>query len=166
MKKSNFLDRLRRERKLELIEASEEIKESYLIKANNCFKSAKILYQNRLYENSVSEAYYAMYNCLLALLHKTGIKAENHSASIILLKEFFKERDLAKSISFAKEERIDKQYYVESEQKQEMIRKSCSDMVSKAEDFIINMRIVIDKINNEDMSRIRANFQQRFGRNK
>ena len=92
MKKANFLSELREKGKLELVEPSEEIKESYLRKADNCLKSAKILLENDLYENSIGEAYYAMYDCLLALLHKTGIKSENHSASVILLKRLFEAR--------------------------------------------------------------------------
>ena len=159
MKKANFLGKLKREGKLEMVEPSEEMKESYLRKADNCLTSAKILLQNGLYENSVTEAYYAMYNCLLALLYKAGIKSENHSASIILLKKLFMARDLYKLISYAKEERIDKQYYVESEQKYKVTIESCSDMVAKTEDFLIRMRLLIGRISGEDINKIRANFQ-------
>ncbi len=60
MKKADFLRKLRKERKLEIAEPSEEIKISYLQKAENCLKSAKLLFQNQLYENSTSEAYYCM----------------------------------------------------------------------------------------------------------
>ncbi len=94
MKKADFLSRLREEGKLELVEPSEAVKESYLIKADNCLKSAKILLQNDLYENSMGEAYYAMYNCVTALLYKAGIKSENHSASIILLGKLFRAWEL------------------------------------------------------------------------
>src|SRR3989338_759921 len=106
MKELTFLKKLKRKGIIELVEKSEEMKSSYLIKADNCLKSAKILFQNQLYENSTSEAYYCMYNSLLALLFKTGIKSENHSASIIIFKSLFNEEALYKIISFAKEERI------------------------------------------------------------
>ena len=114
MKKLKFLNRLIKEGKLELVEPSEDVKKSYLEKADNSLRAAKILLQNGLYENSVVDSYYAMYNSLLALLFKVGIKSENHSGSIILLKELFNSDELYKKISFAKEERIDKQYYVAS----------------------------------------------------
>ncbi len=42
----NFLKKLKKEGKLELVEKSEEIKKSYLIKAENCFRAAKILKEN------------------------------------------------------------------------------------------------------------------------
>lgn len=51
MKKQNFLSKLKKEGKLGLVEPSEEIKLSYLQKAENCLKSAKILFQNKLYVN-------------------------------------------------------------------------------------------------------------------
>ena len=100
------MNKLKEESKLELVEPSEEICTSYLEKAENCLKSAKLLLQNSLYENSISMSYYVMYNSLTALLFKTGVKCENHAASILLLKKLFDRADLFKAISFAKEERI------------------------------------------------------------
>ena len=84
MKNNNFLIKLKGEGKLELVEISEEIFYAYQEKSKNCLSSAKILLTNNLYENSVTMSYYAMYNSLLSLLFKTGIKCENHTASILL----------------------------------------------------------------------------------
>src|SRR3989344_896282 len=123
MKELTFLKKLKRKRIIELVESSEEMKLSYLIKAENCFKSAKILFQNQLYENSTSEAYYCMYNSLLALLFKIGIKSENHSASIILFDKLFNKPDLLNIISWAKDERIDKQNYLEKKKKKKNKKK-------------------------------------------
>lgn len=162
MKRQNFLNKILEEGKLELIEPSEEMKLSYLQKAENCLKSAKILFQNQLYENSTSEAYYCMYNSLLALLFKVGIKSENHSASIIILKDLFKERVLYEIISFAKEERIDKQYYIESQQTVKVTKNSCNDMIIKAEDFLVKMKLIISQLNNEKVKQIRISFDTLF----
>ena len=114
MKKPDFLVKLRKEGRLELVERSEEICASYLEKAENCLKSARIPFQNDLYENSISMSYYAMYNSLTALLFKIGVKCENHAGSILLLRFLFNRPDLSNVISRAKKERIDKQYYVSS----------------------------------------------------
>ena len=137
MKELNFLKKLKRKGIIELVEASEEMKLSYLTKAENCLKSAKILFRNKLYENSTSEAYYCMYDSLLALLFKVGIKSENHSASIILFDKLFGNKELLKIISWAKVERIDKQYYVETQQIVKVTKESCNEMILKAEDFLI-----------------------------
>ena len=163
MKKPNFLSKLKEERKLELVEISEEMKSSYLKKAENCLKSSKILFQNKLFENSVSEACYCMYNSLLALLFKAGIKSENHSASIILLNNLFNKKDLFKMISFAKEERIDKQYYIEAQQKFELTNDSCKYITLKVEDFLVKIKLFINEMNNKDIDIIRKSFQNLLG---
>jgi len=160
MIKADFLDKLNNEGKLELVEPSEEIKFSYLQKADNCLRAAKVLFQNNLHENSVSEAYYCMYNSLLALLFSVGIKCENHGASIILLKRLFKENDLFKIISFAKKERIDKQYYVEPKQKFKLTEDSCKDMIIKAEEFSIKTKLLTNKLSNETTNSIRKDFRE------
>ena len=104
-----FLKLLNRKGKLKLVESSEEIMKSYLEKSERSLLSSRVLLDNNLLEDSVSMAYYSMYNSLLSLLFYVGIKCENHSGSIILLKEVF-EIDNS-NIGFAKKERVDKQYY-------------------------------------------------------
>ncbi|MEK6938608.1 MAG: HEPN domain-containing protein [Nanoarchaeota archaeon] len=89
MKKSNFLDKLREEGSLKIVEPSEEISESYLIKSEKCFRVAKLAFDAGIYENAVSEAYYSIYNTVTALFYKCGIKCENHSAAVILIKRLF-----------------------------------------------------------------------------
>lgn len=158
MEKANFLKKLRKEGKLGLVEPSEEMKLSYLKKAEDCLKSSRILFQNQLYENSVSEAYYCMYNSLLALLFKAGIKSENHSGSIILLKELFNEESLYNILSLAKKERIDKQYYIESKQINKTSKESCDKMIKDAEDFSIKIKLLINILNNDKINKIRDSF--------
>ena len=158
MKELNFLKKLKRKGVIELVESSEEMKSSYLIKADNCLKSAKILFQSQLYENSTSEAYYCMYNSLLSLLFKIGIKSENHSASIILFDKLSENKGLVKIISWAKEERIDKQYYVETQQIVKVTKESCNEMILKTEDFLVKMKLLISELSNEKINSIRDNF--------
>ena len=160
MKKIIFLKNLIKSRKLELVEPSNEMKSSYLSKSENCLKSSIILFKNKLYENSTSEAYYCMYNCLLALLFQIGIKSENHSASIILFERLFDNKELAKIALWAKEERIDKQYYVETQQIIKATKESCNEMINKAEDFLLKMKIIINELGNEDIKNIRKSFEE------
>ena len=162
MKEITFLKKIKREEKLELIEPSEEIKSSYLIKAENCLRASKILFQNQLYENSTSEAYYGIYNSLLALLFKVGIKSENHSASIILFDKLFDYKELARIALWAKGERIDKQYYVETQQIIKATKESCNEMILKAEDFLLRMKLVINEISNEKIISVRKSFGDIF----
>ena len=135
------------------------MKSSYLIKAENCLKSAKILCSNGLYENATSEAYYSMYNSVLSLLFKTGIKSENHSASILLLEMLFKKKELAAVISWAKDERIDKQYYVESQQAVKATEQSCSEMISSTEGFLVSMKLFLQELSIEGITAARNSFE-------
>lgn len=159
MRRPGFLAKLKKEGRLELVGSSEEICNSYLEKADNCLKSAKLLLQNNLHENSISMSYYAMYNSLVALLFKTGIKCENHAGSILLLKRIFDRADLFKIISFAKKERIDKQYYMVSKQNFVLAKESAQDMLSKAEDFLVKMKLEIKNLGNEEIEKQRKKFK-------
>lgn len=158
MKRPGLLSRLKRANRLEITEPSEEICSSYLEKANNCLLSARILLRNELYENSVSEAYYAMYNPLTALLFKIGVKCENHAASIMLLRRIFRRNDLSRIISKAKKERIDKQYYVASKEDFVLTGEIAQEMVKTAEDFLVEMKLFINSMDTLDINRFRERF--------
>ncbi len=162
MKRNNFLNKLKIEEKLELVEPSEEICDSYLEKSNDCLASAKLLLNNNLYENSVSMSYYAMYDSLIASLFRTGIKCENHAGSILLLKLLFGKQDLFKLISDAKKERIDKQYYVTTE-KDELTKEDTQELLVNTEDFVVKMGLIIKNLNNEYIDQIREKFETLVG---
>ncbi|MEK6874335.1 MAG: HEPN domain-containing protein [Nanoarchaeota archaeon] len=155
---NKFLNKLKKEEKLELVEPSEDICNSYSEKSANCLKSAKLLLQNNLFENSIGMSYYAMYNLLLALLFRVGIKCENHGGSILLLKLLFNENELYKTISDAKKERVDKQYYVTTE-KDEITKEIADELLSNAEDFVLKMKVVIKNLNNDSIEELRKKFE-------
>ncbi len=158
MKKLVFLKKLRKEGKLKFTKPSTNISNSYLEKSENCFKSAKILHKNSLYENSVSEAYYCIYNSLLSLLFKIGIKSENHSGSIILLEYLFQDDQLTKTAFWAKEERIDKQYYTESQQKFTLNKDFSKEFISKSEDFLLQLKQIIEDLSIKEIEEKRKLF--------
>jgi len=154
MKKTAFLIRLKAERKLELVEPSEEIRKAYIEKSESNLISAKILLENSMLEESVTLAYYSMYHSLASLLFKTGIKSENHTASIILLKEIFGIDN--SEIFFAKKERVDKQYYVSFSITKEQVK----DAIKRAEIFNSKMLDFLSKLNNEDIILFRKKFME------
>ena len=151
MRRLDFLSKLKTEGKLLLVEPSNEISDSYLGKADNCLRSARILLDSDLYENSVSMSYYAMYNSLTALLFKVGVKCENHAGSIVVFRELFGRKDLYRTVSFAKKERIDKQYYVSLV----LTKKSAVDLYRKVEDFLLEIKLMIKNVRGEDIPRLR-----------
>ena len=129
MKELDFLNRLKKEKKIRLLESNSELKNSYLEKSKSNLIAAKILLANNRFEESVSLSYYSMYHSLSALLYLVGIKSENHSASIIILKEIFS-IDNSKLL-FAKKERVDKQYYTSFFISKEDVK----EMITIAENF-------------------------------
>ena len=156
MKKTNFLTKLKKEGKLELVSPSDEIKRAYMNKSESNITSAKILLKNNKFEESVSLAYYSMYHLLTALLFQAGIKSENHTASIIILGEIFDIDN--KEIYGAKKERIDKQYYVGFSVTKEEVEET----IMKAELFNKKISDFISKMNNEDVKRCRSKFSNLF----
>ncbi len=154
---NNFLQKLKKEKKLELVEPSQDICNSYAQKSNDCLKSAKLLLQNQLFENSISMSYYAMYNLLLGLLFGTGIKCENHGGSILLIKLLFGSDELYKLISDAKKERIDKQYYVTSE-KDNITQEIADELYSHAEEFSLKLKVIIKNLNYGQIEGLREKF--------
>ena len=154
MKKTNFLIKIKKESKLELVKPNEEIKEAYIRKSESNLTSAKILLDNNKLEEAVGLAYYSMYNLLLALLFKVGIKCENHSGTIILLKELF-ELDNSQ-IDFAKKERIDKQYYADFH----LVREDVVEMIEIAEEFNGKILDFVSKISEQKIKEYRIKFKE------
>ena len=150
----NFLIKLKKEGKLKIVESSEEVKKSYIEKSESNFISAKILLNNNRLEEAVSLAYYSMYNVLIALFFKVGIKSKNHLASIILLKKIFNIDN--SEILFAKKERVDKQYYVDFH----IIKEDVEDLIKKAEEFNKKLLDFISKLNNNMIKLYREKFKE------
>ena len=70
----------------------------------------------------------------------------------------FENKKLVRIISWAKGERIDKQYYVESQQAVKADKESCNEMILKAEEFLVEMKLLISEINNEKIIFVRNSF--------
>jgi uncharacterized protein (UPF0332 family) len=139
MKKIN-LRRLRKIGIIKLVSESENLKDSYLEKSSESLLSSKFLLEKRQYNDSIALSYFSMYNSLLALLYRCGIKSENHNASIEILEKVFGINNL--EIKEAKKERKDKQYYPSrSTNKKEVVLgiKSAEKFNGKIFEFIENL---------------------------
>ena len=154
MKKLDFLKKLKEEGKLKLVEPSEEVKQAYLKKSASYLDSAKLLLKNNKLEEAISMAYYSMYYSLLALLLRVGIKSENHTASIMLLKELFG-LDNSEMLK-AKKERVDKQYYVDFK----IVESDVKNLIKIAENFNAGIFDFLEKMNLSEIERIRENFRE------
>lgn len=156
MRSNPFLRTIIDERKLSLVEPSRHIYSSYTQKAENSLKAAKLLLANTLLEESIAMCYYAMFHKTVALLRLIGIKCENHAATILLLKELFGLDN--KEISFAKEERIDKQYYTDSA----LTQADTKELVNKAEQFIALLDEFSEKLTSAERTRYHDEFKRMY----
>jgi uncharacterized protein (UPF0332 family) len=153
MARLSFLASLRKKKILELVAPSEEIKQSYIEKSASNVDSAKILLKNNKLEEAIALTYYSMYHFVTALFFKAGIKSENHNATIQMLKEIFSIDN--KELSYAKKERLDKQYYVNFKISKEEV----AEAIKKAEIFNSFMNDFISKITNEEIKKARDKFE-------
>ena len=160
MKKLSFLDRLKNEGTLELVELSDDISKSFLIKSEKCSQVAKLAFNAGIYENAISEAYYSIYNNVTALFYKCGIKCENHSAAVILIKELFKLDNLHKIFSEFKKDRIDNQYYTPVINAEPITKEKCHERLKTAQKFNLDLKIQMEKITLEDINKIRIDFNK------
>lgn len=156
MKRIAFIAERVEEGKIKLVEASEDIAASYNEKSKNAKIAADLLLQNSLLEEATSMFYYNMYHKVTALFYSVGLKCENHAATIILLKELFGIDN--ESISFAKKERIDKQYYTEFHVTQEQVK----ELRTIAEEFNAMMDQFIDRITNEQKQQFQETFRRTY----
>jgi uncharacterized protein (UPF0332 family) len=150
------LKRLHKDKALQIVTPSTEIKEAYLRKSDSYLASAKLLLENERFEESVSMAYYSMYYSVLALFFATGIKCENHTAAIMLLEDIFGIDN--SSISNAKTERIDKQYYVESAP----VRDDVIVLIRAAESFNAILLDTIDRLTTDKIEAFRVKLKQKI----
>lgn len=150
MKKQNFLSKLKRKDVIELVDPSKNITNSYLEKSKKSLKSAKVLIENKLYEDSISKTYYSVYHSLLALLFRVGIKCENHTASIIIFKELF-DKEIGNKIKQIKKERIRTDYYTDIK----ITKKTSKDLYKNAENITIKLRNIINNLNQTKIKKLR-----------
>ena len=74
MKNLDFLNKLKTEGKLELVEPSEQMSVSYGKKSQECREVAKLAFDNDYFESATTQAYYSMYNAVQSLFFRCGLK--------------------------------------------------------------------------------------------
>ncbi|HOR87600.1 MAG TPA: hypothetical protein PLK11_06855 [Methanofastidiosum sp.] len=73
MKKTDFLAKLIDEKKIQIIEPSENIKNAYLKRSYESLTSSKLLADAGNLNDSIALTYYSMYYSVLALFYRIGL---------------------------------------------------------------------------------------------
>lgn len=153
---NSFIKKLVLEGSVKLTESSDTVCESYLLKSEKSLISSKTLLMIENYDDATALTYYAMYYSALALLFKVGIKSENHTGTIILLKEVLQTDNT--QLKKAKKERIDKQYYVDFKATQQDVQEG----IRIAEEFNSKIKQKIDTISQEQIKNKREQFKKTY----
>ncbi len=97
---------------IKLVEPSENLREAYLIKAEEALETSRA---SKSIDWQLTAAYYTIYHGIYSLLMRIGVKCEIHSCTIEFTKRFLKDHFAAEEfelIDKAFSARIDSQYYV------------------------------------------------------
>ena len=136
---------------IQLVKPNKNLTQNYFLTSIKFFQSAKLLFNNNFYESSTSDFYYSIYNSILALLFFCGIKSENHNASIELIKELFNDKELCDIATNIKLDRIDKQYYHETNAtKDDLI-----ETMRLCQKFNLKIKITVNNLKAEEVDNIR-----------
>lgn len=150
----DFYGKIHRQGHLRSVPPSTDMKRAYQRKSESYIVSARILFENGKLEEAVSMIYYSMFYMVLALLFRTGIKCENHSAAIYLLEDLYGLDNSA--IVRAKSERIDKQYYIDFS----LTHEDINDLMEVADDFNAYIMDYTERMKGREIEKYRQKFQE------
>ena len=78
----------------------------------------------------------------------------------------FDEKDISLEIKEAKEERLDKQYYVEDNTNKKNTEESANDIIRKAESYLIKLKLSINKLSNSQIVEVRNKLKSLLNKTK
>ncbi|MEA3378985.1 MAG: hypothetical protein U9Q69_05115 [Nanoarchaeota archaeon] len=122
---------------IELVEPNDNLSKVYLNKSEDALKAAASLKGNRSWE--ISSNYYAMYFALYSIFLKVGVKCENHTCTLELMKNFFLTYFTKEDVKLIKDSmglRIEAQYYLDKKISQLKYRT----LIKKSPYFIIKCK--------------------------
>ena len=139
-----------------LIEPNPNLAEDYSLKAETALESIRT---ETAKEWKITKAYYAMYFSLYSIMMKLGIKCENHSCSILFMKEILSEFFTLEEYKFLKESmkaRIDSQYYTNRDVSNDFY----NSMLKQAPIFLMKCKSIKLSLNEKKIQEIRRNFEK------
>ncbi|MGK0209108.1 MAG: hypothetical protein ACI83O_000373 [Patescibacteria group bacterium] len=162
MQNSKVVHNAVQQEQLKITEPSPEMSNAYLVKTKQCLKAADLLYKAGIYENATSESYFGIYNTVLSLFYKCGIKCENHTVAVILIKDLFKLDEIYITFQTLKKERIDNQYYIPTLQTKQVSQEQCRNSLASSHKCVSKIKSIIINFRQEDIKKIREKSKQYF----
>ena len=85
---------LSNKKRMEKIATNKSLSKEHIEKAKHNLKAADYNIKGNFSDWAVSQAYYAMYHSLLAILFKKGLKSKNHECTINAIEYFIDKKEL------------------------------------------------------------------------
>ena len=132
---------------IELVEPSDNLREAYLIKAD---EALEVLKGTDIRDWQLTTAYYTIYHSIYSLLMKIGVKCDIHSCTIEFTKRFLKDHfspEAFELIDKAFSARIDSQYYVNRQvpdRNYELIMKKTPAFLVKCKNIVLEQKEIIE----------------------
>ena len=142
---------------IELVEPNKNLADGYILKAEESLAMMQKTKESR--DWSVSTSYYTMYFSLYSILMKIGVKCEIHACTIEFMKKFLSSYFTPAECKFIEDSlqvRVDTQYYVDREVKDEFV----NEMFASAPKFLVKCKEVLAKIKESEINTIRKKLKQ------
>ncbi|MBS3056952.1 MAG: hypothetical protein J4473_05980 [Candidatus Aenigmarchaeota archaeon] len=134
---------------MKVVEPNERLSKSYLEESkSSLLRAEKNFREDDLLWTTVV-IYYSEYYALYSFLQRIGIKCENHSCSIFAVTTLLG-KDKTKTIESHKNKRIDAQYYMKVDKKDEIYK-----MLHEAKTFVSTFDEIISNLKQKEISTYR-----------
>ena len=138
---------------LRIVEPNDRLARSYLEEAKLSLERAEKNFRDGDLLWTTVVVYYAEYYALYSFLQRIGIKCENHSCSISAVTSLLGE-DKTKIINQHKDKRIDAQYYMKIDKKEQI-----NQMLQEAKIFISIFDQLVSNTNEKEINSYRTHLE-------
>ncbi|MEK6871377.1 MAG: HEPN domain-containing protein [Nanoarchaeota archaeon] len=158
--RNNYISCFKKVNGLRLVDPNENLAKVYLRKSKSALHMLSSAIEKQENEWILDISYYAKYFVIYALFIKIGIKSEIHDCTIFALKKLFVNlgiirEEIYKELEKSRDLRVDALYYDKSFGEKEILGRA-----ETAPDFCLEIEEIYEKISEQEMYRIRAEFMK------
>lgn len=136
------------------VEPNDPLASAYLKKAEDAMDAMHSVSSN---DWKISTGYYSLYFSLYAVLTKIGIKSENHTCTIVLMRHLLRDfftHDECEMLEKARQARVETQYYVSSD----VSGPYAATLARQVPRFLVECRGIVDGLKEKDVQALRQSF--------
>lgn len=136
------------------VEPNDNLACAYLKKAEDALEAMHSVPSN---DWKISTGYYALYFSLYAVLMKIGIKSENHTCTIVLMRHLLRDffaPDECEILEKARQARVETQYYISSDASGGFV----DTLAQQVPRFLMKCRGIVDGLKEKEVQTLRQSF--------